>query len=58
MFYLNNGQVTDAGRRVVGIVRDSLFVQEKCDHKYKNGLSPIEMEQISELIQKSKGKHR
>jgi hypothetical protein len=57
MFYLNNGQVTDAGRRVVGIVRDSLFVQEKCDQKYKNGLSPIEMEQISELIQKSKGKH-
>jgi len=58
MFYLNNGQVTDAGKKVVGIVRDSLFVQEQCDKKYKNGLSPLEMEQISELMQKAKGKRR
>lgn len=63
MFYLKpDGQVHDASSRVVGFVHDSLFVQQRqrehCHEAYKKGLNPMELEQISELIQKSGGRHR
>jgi len=62
MFYLKEGKVIDSGKRVVGFIHDSLFTQthnrEECHRAYQKGLNALEMEQISELIQKSGGKQR
>lgn len=48
--------IIDARQRVVGFVQDNKFCQflnnYKCDLAYRDGLSSIELEQISECMQK------
>lgn len=66
MFYLSEDKsvVLDSQGAVVGYYQNGKFCQvrrqrnnasawlEKCDKVYANGLSPIELEQVSELIQR------
>jgi hypothetical protein len=66
MFYLseNKSVVLDSIGAVVGYYENGKFCQvrknkdsgkvhlEKCDKVYLNGLSPLELEQVSELLQR------
>jgi hypothetical protein len=55
MFKLKNEQVVDSTNRVVGIVVDGKFRQSNLTHQsYKDGLTPLELEQISEVIQSAR----
>lgn len=49
--YVNNGKFTQ-------IIRGQQFniksIKKDCDTPYLNGLTPLEMEQISELLQRKK----
>ncbi len=45
--YLNGGKFTQ-------VIRDGKTVKRDCDKPYLNGLSPLELEQISELLQRKK----
>ena len=66
MFYLSEDKtvVLDSVGAVVGYYQYGKFCQvrknrtkeklqvDKCDKVYSNGLSPLEMEQVSELLQR------
>lgn len=57
MFYDKSRQaVVDSAKKVVGFIVDGRFTQQtrndSCDPSYANGLAPMELEQISELMQK------
>lgn len=67
MFYLDkdNKTVVDSFGDKVGFVKSGKFCQvyreknkktELCDKQYINGLSPVQLEQVSELIQRAKVK--
>jgi len=69
MMKLKNGKIFDASDRLVGFIINDRFVQSyydktthkhmECNEIYKTGLSPMELEQVSEAIQhKNNGKHR
>ena len=50
MYRLNKEKtkVLDFNNRVVGFIIDGRFTQYKCDQFYRVGLTPMELEQISE----------
>lgn len=52
-FEKKNGTVLDSANRVVGRVTDGRFNQSGCDAIYKSGLSPRELEAVSEAMQRS-----
>ena len=63
MFYANKQktEIKDSDGRIVGFIRDGKFSQtyrkkwnsiECCDKVYLSGLSPIELEQVSEAMQR------
>lgn len=64
MFYLKNKNlVVDGAKKVVGFIANKRFTQDdfivdnsgkcgKVDIQYRDGLSPLELEQISELLQR------
>lgn len=64
MFYLKNKNlVVDGAKKVVGFISNKRFTQDdfvfdnsgkcgKVDIQYRDGLSPLELEQISELLQR------
>jgi hypothetical protein len=66
MFYLSEDKtvILDSLGAVVGYYQHGKFCQvrknktkerlqvDKCDRVYSNGLSPLEMEQVSELLQR------
>jgi hypothetical protein len=58
MFYLKNNKIVDSMNRVVGFYEKGRFLQsmldQTCDPIYKTGLTPIEMEQVSEAIQRAR----
>jgi hypothetical protein len=57
MFYItqDNKRVIDSDRQTVGFITNSgRFTQVGCDEVYKSGLSSVELEQISELLQSRK----
>jgi hypothetical protein len=57
MFYLtdDNKRVLDSDKKIVGfITKSGRFTQDGCDPYYKGGLSSIELEQLSELLQSNK----
>lgn len=67
MFYLDkdNKTVVDSFGDKVGFVTNGKFCQvyrqknqktELCDKPYANGLSPMQLEQVSELIQRARMK--
>lgn len=57
MFYLDKTKtlVLDANGKTVGqITKEGKFTQLVSDHEYRKGLSSLELEQISEILQRSK----
>lgn len=54
MFMIKNGKVVDSAGRLVGIIKDGAFTQRESDPHYKNGLRAMELEQVSEAMQKKK----
>jgi hypothetical protein len=54
MFRIKDGKVVDPSGRIVGIVKDGAFSQQGSDPYYRNGLRPIELEQVSEAMQRQK----
>lgn len=65
MFYINKEkEVRDSEGKVVGFVKDNKFSQyrlkeghfskEPCNQAYVGGLNPLELEQISELMQRTR----
>ena len=55
MYRLNKEKtkVLDFNNKVVGFIIDGRFTQYKCDQFYRVGLTPMELEQISEIMQRS-----
>jgi hypothetical protein len=65
MYKINKqkSEILDYENRVVGFIRDGKFSQtyrkkwnsiECCDRLYQNGLTPVELEQVSEVMQRAK----
>jgi len=55
MFKLKSNKILDTSNRVVGIIIDGKFRQNnETDSAYKNGLSPLELEQVSEVMQSAR----
>lgn len=55
MFKLKSNKILDTSNRVVGIVVDGKFRQNnETDYAYRNGLSPLELEQVSEVMQSAR----
>lgn len=54
MFYLNKSKnaVLDTSGRVVGKIKEGKFSQSEADPAYRSGLMPVELEQISEVMQR------
>ena len=46
-------KIVDFQNKVVGFIIDERFTQYKCDKQYHIGLTPLELEKISELMQNS-----
>jgi hypothetical protein len=46
-------KIVDYKNRIVGFIIDGRFTQYRCDKFYRVGLTPIELEKISELMQRS-----
>lgn len=46
-------KVVDYTNRVVGFIINGRFTQYRCDKFYQIGLTPLELEKISELMQRS-----
>lgn len=55
MFKVSNDKkrIIDYNNRTVGFIINGRFTQYKCDHFYRIGLTPIELEKISEVIQRN-----
>jgi hypothetical protein len=45
-------KVLDYDNRIVGFIIDGRFTQYKCDKFYRVGLTPMELEKISEIMQR------
>lgn len=54
MFKIKDGKVIDSSGRTVGVVKDGIFSQKESDPYYRNGLRAIELEQVSEAMQRSR----
>lgn len=50
----DKNKVLDYNNRIVGFIVDGRFTQYRCDQFYRVGLTPMELEKISELMQRSK----
>ena len=46
-------KIVDYKNRIVGFIIDGRFTQYQCDKFYRVGLTPIELEKISEIMQRS-----
>lgn len=46
-------KVIDHENRVVGWINDERFIQYGCDPLYRTGLSPADLEKISEIMQRN-----
>jgi hypothetical protein len=46
-------KVVDYNNRVVGFIIDGRFTQYRCDKFYRVGLTPMELEKISEIMQRN-----
>lgn len=46
-------KVLDHENRVVGWINNERFIQYGCDPLYRTGLSPADLEKISELMQRN-----
>lgn len=55
MYKITNDKkkIVDYNNRVVGFIVDGRFTQYRCDKFYRIGLTPIELEKISEIMQRS-----
>ena len=55
MYYMNKEKtaIVDYNNKVVGFIIKGRFTQYRCDIEYRIGLTPMELEKISELIQRS-----
>lgn len=53
MFKMKEGAVMDGLNRVVGFVIKGRFTQKGCDPHYSCGLTPREIESVSETLQKN-----
>lgn len=55
MYRLNQEKtkVLDYNNKIVGFIVDGRFTQYRCDRDYRIGLTPIELEKISEIMQRS-----
>lgn len=45
-------KIVDYENRVVGFIIDGRFTQYMCDKFYRVGLTPLELEKISEIMQR------
>lgn len=50
----DKNKVLDYNNRIVGFIVNGRFTQYRCDQFYHVGLTPMELEKISELMQRSK----
>lgn len=46
-------KIVDYNNRIVGFIIDGRFTQYRCDQFYRIGLSPMELEKISEIMQRA-----
>jgi len=46
-------KILDYENRIVGFIVDGRFTQYKCDKFYRVGLTALELEKISEIMQRS-----
>jgi hypothetical protein len=46
-------KVVDYNNRVVGFIIEGRFTQYRCDKFYRVGLTPMELEKISEIMQRN-----
>ena len=55
MYKLNKEKtkILDFNNRIVGFIIDERFTQYRCDKFYRVGLTPMELEQISEIMQRN-----
>lgn len=58
MFTLSGNKVLDSYGNVVGQVKEGKFSQNLCSAHYANGLTAMELERISETIQRSVPRNR
>ncbi len=54
MFRIKDGKVIDPSGRVVGVINNGAFSQKESDPYYRNGLRAMELEQVSEAMQRQK----
>jgi hypothetical protein len=50
----DKSKILDYDDRIVGFIVDGRFTQYRCDQFYRIGLTPFELEKISEVMQRSK----
>jgi hypothetical protein len=50
----DRNKVLDYNNKIVGFIVDGRFSQYRCDPFYRVGLTPMELEKISELMQRTK----
>lgn len=55
MYKINSkkDKILDYNNRVVGFIIKGRFTQYGCDKFYRIGLTPLELEKISEILQRS-----
>jgi hypothetical protein len=46
-------KIVDYNNKIVGFIIDGRFTQYRCDKAYRIGLTPLELEKISEIMQRS-----
>ena len=55
MYYMKKDKtaIVDYNDKIVGFIIKGRFTQYRCDVEYRIGLTPMELEKISELIQRN-----
>ena len=55
MYYMKKDKtaIVDYNYKIVGFIIKGRFTQYRCDVEYRIGLTPMELEKISELIQRN-----
>lgn len=46
-------KIVDYNNKVVGFIIEGRFTQYRCDPSYRIGLTPMELEKISEIMQRN-----
>jgi len=46
-------KIVDYNNKIVGFIIDGRFTQHQCDKFYRVGLTPLELERISEIMQRN-----